>query len=71
MKNIEFWTFVFLAILMVFCIVLDINTIMLGINDGKLSTVIFGVFATGLCIVALILDVIAASKNYIENDYDE
>lgn len=71
MKNGKFWTFVLLAILMVFCIALDINTIISGINDGKLSTVILGGFAAGLCTVALILDVIAASQNYNEDDYDE
>ena len=71
MKNSTFWTFVLLAILMVFCIALDINTIISGINDGKLTTVILGVFAAGLCTVALILDVIAASQNYDGDDYDE
>ena len=63
MKNsTSFWTSVLFAIMMVLCIIMDINTINSGIADGKTSSIIGGTVALTICVIALICNIITIVK---------
>lgn len=63
MKNSStFWTSVLCSILMVLCIIMDINTINNGIADGKTGSIIGGTVALTICAIALIFNIITIVK---------
>lgn len=67
MKSSKFWLFISLALLMVGCIALDINTISVGINKHDWSSIVMGGFAAFICLVALVSNIISAIHHYNED----
>ena len=67
MKSSKFWLFISLALLMVGCIALNINTISVGIHKHDWSSITMGGFAAFICLVALVTDIISAIHHYNED----
>lgn len=64
MENNRFWQAVALAFFMVFCICLNIISIIMGIENENNTSVILGGTGIGVCLVALVYNIISAIENH-------
>lgn len=64
MKDNNFWQNVALAIVMLFCICVNIISIIMGIENENSISVIFGSSCIGICFGAIVYNIISVIENY-------